>query len=205
MMKCEIVQSGQQCKNDAVFIVRTPWMTQLACEACSTSFKRYEVQPLTFTCDWPMGGKECGEGATHYVEVQDFPKTYHRPLCSDHARGLFNAKPIDDAFDPKIVPHKPPVQPQPRVTQNAEGVAHLWCHCGAEGEYHSLPNGRAVPLCDAHAEDFRTTAQTPLRDMLRDVAYAALQMLKEKLQPKKGWSKDVQRGGNARGRTRHPR
>lgn len=207
-MKCEIIQAGQACKEDAAFIVRTPWTTQLACEACSTSFKRYEVQKLEFFCDWPMGGKECGEGAVWFVEVQDFPKTYHRPLCDDHARGLSNALSMGTVngpiiFNPLLVPYKPPAQPQPRVTQDAEGVARLWCHCGAEGKYRNLPNGRAVPLCDVHAEDFRTTTQTPLRDMLRDVAMTALQLLKDKLQPKKGWSKDVQRSGATKRRSGH--
>lgn len=44
-MKCEIIQDGKSCNNEAAVIVRTPWTTQRACLACRQSFKRYEILP----------------------------------------------------------------------------------------------------------------------------------------------------------------
>lgn len=161
-MKCEVVSEGQSCKNDAEFIVRTPWTTQLACVECAKSFKRYDVEKLEFTCDWPMGGKECGRIAAYYLHASDDGKhVYQRPLCFEHARlcslGQHVLLITDDKFDPKLVPHKPPVQLQPRVVVGGP-KAGLWCHCGKEGKYRP---GETMPLCDEHAPRTTTPKAEP--------------------------------------------
>lgn len=204
-MKCEVVREGQACGNNATLIVRTPWATQLACEGCSWSFKRYETQRIDeFVCDWPVGGKECGEPATHYLEVDGG----QRPLCVLHATsaaskfGLTVGSINSSDFNPKLVPYKPPARPPPRVEQKADGAVILRCACGALGKYRG--GAEPMPLCDEHAPQtttpktelpldevqhwerkvitFELPASVTVRSQLKDLAITAIQILKEKLQ-----------------------
>lgn len=201
-MKCEVVREGQTCGNDAEFIARTPWATQLACKECAVSFKRYGVEQIgPYVCDWPMGGKECGLEATHYFTSEG----HQRPLCDEHAR---RAKPssavyliTNDGFDPKLVPYKPPVQPPPRVVVGGP-KAGLWCWCGVAGKYRG--GVEPMPLCDEHAPAESTdpkpdpptdvfaaihraaAADTPVdgdvRAAFKSLALLTLQTLKEKVE-----------------------
>ena len=198
-MKCEVVREGQACSNNATLIVRTPWTTQLACEGCSWSFKRYETQYIDeFTCDWPVDGKDCGERATHYYKGEG----HQRPLCAGHASKVNGGvQSIDEYFNPKLVPYQPLAQPQPRVEQKADGTLVLRCHCGAPGKYRG--GVETMPLCDKHAPQTTTPkAESPpqhwetermvplppgflapsLSDAFKDLALTAIQILKGKLE-----------------------
>lgn len=196
-MKCEVVREGQDCGNDAEFIVRTPWATQLACEDCSRSFKRFQTQKLEFFCDWPVGGEECGIEATYYFVGEK----HHRPLCATHAVKLSSSESVhhlsDLGFNPKLVPYKPPVQPQPRVVASANGEAKFYCYCGKEGKYRG--GVETMPLCDEHytapsktkppsfkpSRDFihiATPASGDVRVALKDLALLTIRVLKEKIE-----------------------
>ena len=186
-MKCEVVREGQACSNNATLIVRTPWTTQLACEGCSWSFKRYETQRIDeFTCDWPVGGKECSERATHYYEGEG----HQRPLCAGHASKVNGGvQPIDEYFNPKLVPYQPPVRPQPRVEQKADGTLVLRCHCGAEGKYRG--GVESMPLCDEHAPStpktesplaLITALEDDVRAAFKDLVLSTIRILREKVE-----------------------
>jgi hypothetical protein len=146
---CENLEDTEPCGAPATHIVRTPYSVRLVCDRCHYIFEAQgrDVKPLEFTCDWPVGGRECGEKATHFIETEG----YHRPICAEHAKNALVATAdivaLIDSINPKLVPYKPPTQ-APRIHHKADGTVDLRCHCGAVGK---ISAESTLPLCDEHA------------------------------------------------------
>jgi hypothetical protein len=173
---CENLEDTKPCGAPATNIVRTPFSVRLVCDRCHYIFEAQgrDVKPLEFTCDWPVGGRECGEKATRFIIVSDYPSTHQRPLCAEHAAKCPEKFPLlidDENFDPKLVPYKPPAQSTPtRIHHKADGEVILRCHCGKVGRFR--PNATNLPLCDEHAPPKR-----PLRDRILERTQAILDHL----------------------------
>lgn len=139
-----------------------------------------------WTCEAVQAGSVCGAPATKLASTP-WTRTLVCDLCAQsfHRYVLKSLSEFDESVDPKTFPLQPDEQP-PRYaqTQDADGVAHVWCFCGKEGRWRATKRGRQIGLCDAHGEEYAELLQgahntTPIRDALLDIARELVKMMRQ--------------------------